>query len=143
MRYTRTDDIAASPAEVWPLLVDVERWPEWTESMRQLTRLDDGPLRVGSTTRVQQPKGRPLVWTVTELAEDTSFTWTATIPGIRFTADHELTPTEGGGVRVVLTFTMGGPMAWLGGLLGGARIRRYVDLEGGGLKRRAEQHPTG
>jgi hypothetical protein len=46
------------------LLVDVEGWPAWTESMREIKRREDGPLVVGSRSRVTQPKGQPMVWTV-------------------------------------------------------------------------------
>lgn len=141
MHYTRTDTMAARPAEVWAVLADVEHWPDWTASMREIVRLDSGPLRVGSTARVRQPTGRPMVWTVTELANERSFTWTASASGIRFTGYHELTPTESG-VQAVLTFTLTGPMAWLGRLLAGGRIRRYVDMEAEGLKRRSEGRAT-
>lgn len=137
MRYTRTDTIAACPADVWAVLSDVERWPDWTASMREITRLDSGPLRVGSTARVRQPTGRPMVWTVSELDAERNFAWTASGPGIRFTGDHELTPS-GDGVQAVLTFTVAGPMAWLGRLLAGGRVRRYVDMEADGLKRQSE-----
>lgn len=141
MQYTRTDIIAARPSEAWAVLADVEHWPDWTASMREITRLDPGPLRVGSTARVRQPTGPPMVWTVTELASERSFTWTASAAGIRFTGYHELTST-GSGVEAVLTFTLTGPMAWLGRLLAGGRIRRYVDMEAEGLKRQSEHRAT-
>lgn len=138
MRYTRTDTIAARPSDVWAVLTDIEHWPDWTASMREITRLDSGPLRVGSTARVRQPAGRPMVFTITELATERSFTWTASAAGLRFTGYHELTSHEPSGVQAVLTFTLTGPMAWLGRLLAGGRIRRYVDMEADGLKRQSE-----
>lgn len=141
MRYTRTVEIGARPADVWALLADVEHWPDWTESMREITRLDSGPLRVGSTARVRQAAGPAMVWTVTELAEERSFTWTAASAGMRFTGYHELTAT-GSGVRAALTFTATGPMAWLVTLFLGGRMRRYVDMEAAGLKRHAEGRAT-
>jgi hypothetical protein len=82
-----------------------------------------------------------MVWTVTELAHERSFTWTASAAGIRFTGYHELT-AAGSGVAAVLTFTLTGPMAWLGRLLAGGRIRRYVDMEADGLKRHSESRST-
>lgn len=141
MRYTRTDSIAARPADVWAVLTDLEHWPDWTASMREITRLDSGPLRVGSTARVKQPAGRPLVFTITELVDERSFTWTASAAGIRFTGYHELMPTDSG-VRAVLTFALTGPMAWLGRLAAAGRIRRYVDMEADGLKRESENRAT-
>lgn len=141
MQYSRTDLIAARPSDVWAVLTDVERWPDWTASMREITRLDSGPLRVGSTARVRQPTGRPLVWTVTDLVDERSFTWTASMAGIRFAGFHELTPTDSG-VRAVLTFVVTGPMAWLADLLAGGRVRGYVDMEADGLKRQSESRAT-
>jgi len=138
LRYARTDTIAAQPSDVWAVLTDIEHWPDWTASMREITRLDSGPLRVGSTARVQQPAGRPMVFTVTELTAERSFTWTASAAGIRSTGYHELTPTDSG-VQAVLTFTLTGPMAWLGRLLAAGRIRGYVDMEADGLKRASEE----
>lgn len=138
MRYTRSDVIAAGLSDVWAVLIDIESWPDWTASMREITRLDDGPLRVGSTARVRQPTGKPMVWTITELAPERSFTWTASTPGVRFAGYHELTP-NGHGVQAALTFELTGPMAWLGRLLAGRRMRGDVDREADGLKRQAER----
>ncbi|WP_231584711.1 SRPBCC family protein [Mycobacterium haemophilum] len=65
---------ARAPAQVWQLLVDVAGWPAWTELMREIKRLEDGPLTVGSRSRVIQLKGRSMVWMVTELERLRVFT---------------------------------------------------------------------
>jgi hypothetical protein len=57
MRCVRGEIVHAPAARVWGLLVDVEGWPAWTESMREIKRREDGPLVVGSRSRVTQPKG--------------------------------------------------------------------------------------
>jgi len=48
MEHHVTTSVVAPPEAVWDLFVDVERWPEMTESISRLRRLDSGPLRVGS-----------------------------------------------------------------------------------------------
>ena len=51
MRYIREETVHAPAQRVWRLLIDVEDWPAWTESMREIKRLEDGPLQVGSRSR--------------------------------------------------------------------------------------------
>ena len=137
MHYRRTMQVAALPEAVWDLLTDLEGWPRWTASMERIDRLEPGPLQVGSRAMVQQPAGRPMEWTVTVLEPGRNFTWQASSGGMTFTGGHELTPTELG-VEALLTFELSGPLARLGALLAGRRIRRYVDLESEGLRRAAE-----
>ena len=45
--------IDASPEDIWRVLVDVERWPEWTPSITRLEKLDPGDLRVGQRVRIE------------------------------------------------------------------------------------------
>lgn len=141
MDYIRAEDVAAPLERIWQLLIDVEGWPRWTESMRRITRLDQGPLQVGSRSRVVQPRGRPMVWTVTELEPLQSFTWATHAPGLRLVGEHRL-ETAGDMVHTRLRLTTEGPLAGLASLTAGARIRSYVDMESAGLKRASEQ-PSG
>jgi uncharacterized membrane protein len=137
MRYVRQETIHAPAERVWQLLIDVEGWPDWSESMREIKRLDDGPFAVGSRSRVTQPKGRPMEWTVTELEPLRNFTWTAGQAGMSFEAVHRI-QDEGNHLRTTLEFVVSGAMAWLAALLAGSRIRSYLDMEITGLKRAAE-----
>jgi uncharacterized membrane protein len=137
MRYVREEVVHAPAERVWQLLADVEGWPAWTDSMREIKRLDDGPLAVGSRSRVRQPKGRPMVWTVTELEPLRNFTWATGQPGLSFEAVHRI-EDAGDHVRTTLEFIGRGAFSRLGALIGGSRIRSYLDMESTGLKRAAE-----
>lgn len=137
MEYEFAVKIAALPHKVWTTLVDVENWPQWTESMIQVQRLDDGPLSIGRKARVHQPKMRPMVWTVTELDPERSFTWATATAGIQLTAGHDLT-SEAGAVSARLSVRVTGWLAPLITPIVGARIRRYLQMEAEGLKRRVE-----
>jgi uncharacterized membrane protein len=134
--------VAAAPQRVWDVLADVENWPSWTPSVTSVTRLDDGPLRVGSKVKIKQPRLPTTTWTVTELSPGESFTWTAAGPGFRTTASHRIQPTETGSV-VMLTLHQ---QRLVGGLIGrftASLTNRYLAMEGNGLKDRAERHAAG
>jgi uncharacterized membrane protein len=133
-------DIAAPVARVWTILRNVERWPEWTASMRSV-RLLDGPMRMGARARVDQPRIPTTVWTVTALTEGHDFTWEARGPGTRTTGRHDVEATGPSTCRVTLSITQSG---WLGAVVGrGYRSLTdpYLAMEAAGLKARAES-PT-
>jgi hypothetical protein len=100
-------------------------------------RLDSGPLQVGSTARIKQPKFPPTVWRVTDLELGRSFSWAAGGPGVTTVGSHRITPRDDG-VDVTLSIRQTGPLAWLMGLLTSRLTQRYVQMEANGLKRRSE-----
>ncbi|MGC5288732.1 SRPBCC family protein [Micromonospora sp. DT231] len=142
MRFEATAEIAADAEQVWAVLVDVERWPEWTTSVTRVERGESGPFAVGATARLTQPKLRPAVWRVTELTEGREFTWVSDTPGVRTRGEHRLVPLPDGRTRVELAIDQSGPLAGLIGRLYGGLLRRYLRLEADGLKRRSERWPS-
>lgn len=137
MRHKEQVDIAAPADRVWSIVEDVERWSEWTASIRDVEPQAPGPLALGSRYRVRQPKLPAAVWEVTELEPGRSFTWTSRSPGLKTTAVHALADHEGG-TKVTLGIEQSGPLAFLA-LPFASLTRRYVAMEAAGLKRRAEQ----
>jgi|SRR5689334_14190231 len=136
--FSTSIDINASPERVWPIMSDVERWHEWTASITSIKKTDAGPLRVGSTATVRQPKLPPAKWRVTQLEPNKGFTWISTGPGVLVTGRHMIEPTAAGS-RVTLAVeysgALGAVLAWLTGSLND----RYIALEAAGLKRKSEQ----
>jgi uncharacterized protein YndB with AHSA1/START domain len=128
-----TAAVAAPVEAVWAALVDVERWPTWTRSMRRVRRLDEGPLAVGSRVRIKQPRLVPVVWTVTELDPGRSFTWEAESAGVRSRASHEVRAMGAGTSELRLTFDQTGPLSPVIGAVLGRLTRRYVRMEAEGL----------
>jgi hypothetical protein len=94
----------------WDVLIDVERWPEWTPSMARLEPLDDGDLRAGSRVRITQPKLPKVVWKVTAVEPRTYFEWQSKRPLITSVAGHRLDP-EREGCRLTLTLEQTGLLA--------------------------------
>jgi uncharacterized protein YndB with AHSA1/START domain len=139
MKTFRTSiDINASPARVWSIMSDVERWHEWTASITSIQKTEPGELRVGSGATVRQPKLPPARWRVTQLAPNRGFTWVSTGLGLLVTGRHVIEATPSG-TRVTLAVeysgALGSVLAWLTGGLND----RYIALEAAGLKRRSEQ----
>jgi hypothetical protein len=116
---------------------DVERWHEWTPSIRSVKRLDRGPFQVGSRAIVRQPKLPPALWTVTDVQPERSFTWANRGPGILVTGRHAIVPSSAGS-RVTLSVTFEGLFGTLLGRLTRRLTEQYLDLEANGLKRRSE-----
>ncbi|WP_404383563.1 SRPBCC family protein [Knoellia locipacati] len=141
MEQSTEVDIDASPERVWAVMSDVERWPEWTETVTAVTRLDADSLGLGSRVRVEQPRLPPTEYVVTEFNPGEGFTWVATGPGVRTTARHRIEPVAGSGsrVRVRLSVEQSGPVGTVMGRLFFKRLTdRYLATEAAGLKARSE-----
>lgn len=132
-----TTQVDAPADDVWRLFVDVERWPELTESMREVSRIDSGPLRLGSEALIKQPGLARARWKVTELEPGRSFTWETATAGVTSVGAHLVEPGEGGST-ITLSLRQTGPMARLVGWLLGSRINRYLSMELEGFRRGAE-----
>lgn len=137
MHFSHHIEIDAPPSRVWPIMSDVERWHEWTASIRGIKRWGQGPLAVGQRALVRQPKFPPAVWTVTAVESGRSFTWESTGPGIHVTGVHRIEPTPAGS-RVTLSLTYGGVLGKLLGRWTSGITNRYIAMEAAGLKRRSE-----
>ena len=131
MELTTSIDVTAPPAAVWDVMSDIERWHEWTPSVRSIRRLDSGPLRIGSRAIVRQPKFPPALWTVTHLEPGKSFTWKSGMPGLRVHATHSVLDT-GGGARATLSLRFAGALGPLFGRLTSSINERYIGLEAAG-----------
>jgi len=132
-----TTHVDAPAQDVWRLFVDVERWPELTESMREVSRVDSGPLRIGSEALIKQPGLARARWKVTELDPGRSFIWETTAAGVTSIGGHLVEPGEAGST-ITLSLRQTGPLAGIVGRLLGSRINRYLTMELKGFRRGAE-----
>jgi len=137
----RTALVTFTPEQMFDLVVDVERWPERIPTVDAVERLDAGPLAVGSRTRLQQPRLPTAVWTVTELADGSSYTWESSSPGVTVTAMHVVEPHPDGS-RLTLSVTVSGPLSGIGRLMTRSLTKRYVETEAASIKRGAETSTT-
>ncbi|HLS46737.1 MAG TPA: SRPBCC family protein [Ornithinicoccus sp.] len=141
MRIMNRIEVSA-PAEVlWEVLADPTQWPRWTSSITSLELLDGvTELDLGHRVRIVQPGLRSSVWTVVEHHPGSAFTWESEEGGVRTTATHAIVrhhvPSHS---HLVLELQQHGLLAPVVGLVAGARIRRYVEMEGVGLGAEAER----
>ena len=138
-------DIKVSPVRVWAVMLDVERWPEWTASVTRLVALDGPGIGVGKRFEIKQPKLPTLVWEVTDVAPGVSWTWAQRSSGGSTLAHHTLTPIADGRTLVRQAVDQQGLVGALVGRLMLRTTRRYLEMEAQGLKGRSEQlrHPHG
>lgn len=131
-------EIDAPASVVWDTFTDVARWPEWTESVTRLTPLDGPELKVGSRFEIKQPRFPKLVWTVTAVESNVSWSWEQRSPGGTTIATHEVVPLDDGRTLVRQRIDQRGPICVLFGVLTRGMTRRYIDLEAKGLKAASE-----
>lgn len=137
MEYHLTTECAAPPEQVWPLFVDVERWPELTKSVREARRADSGPLRVGSEAILKQPRLPRARWRVTELDPGHSFTWENKSGGVTGVGSHVVV-ADGPGSKITIGLRLHGPLARLVYAFTARQSRRYLAMEIEGFRRTAE-----
>ena len=136
--FSTSVDIQAPPAQVWGVLIDVERWHEWTPTVTSITRLDAGLITTGSRMLIRQPKFPPAEWEVVSVNPGRTMTSVSRAPGIRVIARQEVEAIPGG-ARATLSLAFEGLLAGLLGVLTRRINERYLALEAAGLKSRCEQ----
>lgn len=134
--------INATPAAIWQVLADVERWPTWTPTVLSVEPLTPEArkegLKIGARYRVTQPKLRPGIYEVTERIPHTAFTWVQRAPGATMIADHRLLAADGSGTEVELSFSTEGLIGAILGSMYSKTIAEYVRTEARSLKTHCE-----
>ena len=132
-------EIDAAATTVWDVFVEVEHWPEMTESVTSLVALDGPGIEVGKRFEIKQPRMPKLVWEVTEVEPGVSWTWRQKSPGGTTYATHEVIPQGDARTLVKQRIDQRGVIGVAVGVLMVRMTKRYLDLEGQGLKARSEE----
>ena len=138
MKVTHVEDIEAPVAVVWGLTIDVESLPSVTPTVTEVERLDHAPLGVGSQVRLEQPRQRSRVWTVTAFEPDRRFAWSTRAMGMTMTGIHELAESDGVTVNT-LTVELTGALAPMMGPLLRRPLLKALASENDGFKTVAER----
>ncbi|HET6876410.1 MAG TPA: SRPBCC family protein [Jatrophihabitans sp.] len=130
--------VNAAADTVWTVFSDVQRWPSWTPSVTSVEPLDGPALEVGHRFRIKQPWLPSLVWEVTAVDAPHGWTWTVRSFGATTSASHSIEPRTGGSCAVTQVIEQHGVLGVAAGALTRRLTRRYLSLEGRGLKSESE-----
>jgi hypothetical protein len=126
----------ASPAQVWTVWSDINRWPEWNPDMIE-SRLD-GPLAAGTTGMIHTRSGGKHDVVVTRFEDGRSFELeSGAMPGMKLGIRATVTPS-GAGTRISQAFEARGPFAGIGGAMMGGMILKTFGEVLAGLKTKVE-----
>lgn len=129
MNIVKESRTTATLEQVWTVLADIERWPQWTPTVTEVQMLGrHGPPAVGARYAVEQPRLGRSTYEVTRWQPGSGFTWVSRRSGVTTTATHQVRRVPGG-AEVELGLTWTGAATWLVRLLYGRLTERYVAQE--------------
>lgn len=130
---------SASVSQLWDVVSDVTRWPDYLQTFVEVSEVDGaGPGDIGRRFRVRQPGLPSTVYAVTAWVAGSGFTWVARAPGVTTTATHAVAMRDDGS-QLTLTVDWRGPLAPVVRLLLGAKTQRLIEIEASTLARVAQQ----
>jgi Polyketide cyclase / dehydrase and lipid transport len=130
--------IHAKSAIIFKVLADVENWNKWTGSVKKSRLVKGDTFAVGSKIKIIQPKLRPVIWEITEIKSDKSFTWVSKSIGLNVTAKH-IIENRGDSSKVLLITTYKGFLSKIVYSLTSGLANKYMTMEIDGLKLASEK----
>lgn len=134
----KTLAIDAQPNDIFNVLMDFERWNRWTQSITEMSMLNNDRPGAGAKIRVLQPKLLPAIWTITEILRDKSLTWEKRSFGLTMLSEH-LIMNGDKETSMTIRMTYQGPLAGLFYSFTRSLTDRYMTMEINGLKRECER----
>src|ERR1700757_5238911 len=101
----KTSVINALPGDIFKVLMDFERWKQWTASITKMSILNNDRPGRGARIKILQPKLPPAVWIITESLPDRSLTWEKRSFGLVMLSEHLIiTGNNGTSVTIRMTY---------------------------------------
>lgn len=97
--YEHSVETTATPASVWRLWADVERWADWNDGVEKIEI--DGPFAAGARITMTPPGEDPIPLVVAEAVEEELFVDEARFGGLLLRTVHRLDPAGQGRIRVI------------------------------------------
>ena len=127
---------------MWRVLSDVMSWSWWLPTVNRIQAIDGDQLKVGARFRIWQPRLLPVVWTVTEVAND-RFSWQSRFPGLLVCADHVILALSERECHLELRLSYTGALGRLARYLYGPLVKKYLMCEARMLAELAELSSQG
>ena len=132
-------ETTASPAKVWQIWSDVNRWPEWNPDMNE-SRLN-GPLKLGATGMINTKSGGKHEVVVTHYDEGSSFELESTaLPATKMAIRATIARSDAGS-RITQGFEPRGLLAPIVGPMMSGQILKTFNSVLAGLKKKVESAP--
>jgi hypothetical protein len=118
-------------------------WPSWLPTVTSVEPLQERALVLGHRFRIEQPRLRPAIWTVTEIIPGEGFVWEASSPGVVAVAEHRIREVSRDECSVTLRVAFGGLLSPLASLMAGRLTREYIEREAQALRIATEKQHGG
>ena len=115
MRFESSNEINAPVEKVWQLIDKLEEWPQWMPSIKQIARLSEEPLAVGSQLFVTAKVSRltvKLLMTIIEFIPERTVVMKGRALGTNLTRFYNLEPVNDK-TKVTIGGEVSGALAWL------------------------------
>ncbi|MFD9568589.1 SRPBCC family protein [Streptomyces sp. NPDC059982] len=96
--YEHSVETTATPAAVWRLWAEVERWADWNDGVEKIEI--DGPFAEGTRITMTPPGEDPVPLVIAEAVENELFVDEARFGGLVLRTLHRLDPAGPGRIRV-------------------------------------------
>jgi uncharacterized membrane protein len=137
--HETTITVKAPALITWARISDVCEWPSWMPTVTSVEPLQGRSLDLGHRFRIEQPRLRAAIWTVTQVVPGESFVWEASSPGVVAVAEHRLREVSHDECTVTLRVSFEGLLTWLASIVAGRLTREYIEREAQALRVVAER----
>jgi uncharacterized membrane protein len=115
MRFESSIEINAPAGRIWALMGELEEWPQWMPSIKNIERVSKGPLGAGSQLSVTVKVSGltvKLLMTITEFVPERRVVLEGKVLGTKLKRFYALEPVNGK-TKVTIGGDVSGALAWL------------------------------
>src|SRR5215217_5053990 len=103
MKFSTQVEIHAPAKVIWNIMLEVERWHEWTPTINSSKKLGTDGFGTGTKLLIQQPKLPTAVWKVFEMKPEEGFSMVKGNLLLKIVAAHVLHPSSN---KTVVTLSL-------------------------------------